>query len=484
MKRFLSYFEDLLDTYQPETVRISEELEQFFKAITRGLQQHKETLSGSISDTVRKDIVDALGNAASQYRSRIYTGGFSGVKKEVSTTDLREFVAVMSAYADHAIGANQRPDKLYHSYNLMTVTGADTIAISHLSEMLEGQVAVLSSGSLSPEQALEVLDALRQSALYREDQNSYILYPDKDLPRFVDKNRIPEDLIKKSSLLLKLLEDGNRQIVEQDVKGNYHFNGDFNNSGSLKKALTELPPQYEDMVAREREEILDIFEAVFDHKSFTGRSGTFFGYEGLGSIYWHMVSKLSVAAQECCFQGLNSRADANTRQGLIAHYHQINEGIGVHKPPQVYGAFPTDPYSHTPAHRGAQQPGMTGQVKEDILVRQGELGVRVLEGHLHFGPGLLRKDEFLTTPQNFEYRDVHNALQSLEVPESSLAFTVCQVPIVYTLGGEQGVEVRFSDGSSKAWETYALEPSVSSLLFERTGTIESIRVRLDTADFK
>jgi len=484
MKRFLSYFGDLLDTYQPETVRISEELEQFFKAITKGLQQHREALSSSISDTVRKNVVDALGNAASQYRTRIYTGGFSGEKKEVSSADLGEFIGIMSAWADHAIGANQRPDKLYHSYNLMTVTGADSIAVSHLSEMLEGQVAVLSSGSLSPEQALEVLDALRSSALYREDQNSYILYPDKDLPRFVDKNRIPGDRVKKSSLLRKLLEDGNRQVVEQDVNGNYHFNGDFNNSGSLKKALTELPTKYEDLVVRERGEILDIFEAVFDHKSFTGRSGTFFGYEGLGSIYWHMVSKLSLAAQECCFQGLNSQADAKTQAGLLAHYHQINEGIGVHKPPQVYGAFPTDPYSHTPAHRGAQQPGMTGQVKEDILVRQGELGVRVLDGRLHFGPGLLLRDEFLTTSHNFEYRDVHNALQSLEVPGQALAFTVCQVPVVYTLGEKEGVEVRFSDGSTKSWETYALDPSLSAALFKRSGTIESIRVRLAPADFK
>ncbi len=483
MKRFLSYFGDILDSYQPETVRVSEELEQFFEAITRGLLQHKEALKGAISDTVRKDIVDALGSAASRYRTKIYNEGFTGSKKEVSTADLREFIDVMSAFADHAIAANQRTDKLYHSYNLMTVTGTDAIAVSHLSEMLEGQVAVLSSGSLSPEQALEVMDALRKSALYREDQNSYILYPDKDLPRFVDKNRIPADRIKKSALLLKLVADGNRQIVEQDVQGSYHFNGNFNNSGSLKKALTELPPQYQDLVTQDRGGVLDIFEGVFDHKSFTGRSGTFFGYEGLGSIYWHMVSKLSVAAQECCFQGLNARADSKIQAGLMAHYNQINEGIGVHKPPQVYGAFPTDPYSHTPAHRGAQQPGMTGQVKEDILVRQAELGVQVLEGRLHFGPGLLSKEEFLTRSQNFEYVDVHNALKSLEVPEKALAFTVCQVPVVYTLSEKAGVEVRFSDGSSKAWEAYTLEPSVSSELFRRSGNIESIRVSLAATDF-
>ena len=48
--------------------------------------------------------------------------------------------------------------------------------------------------------------------------------------------------------------------------------------------------------------VLAIFEEIFDHKSFTGRSGTFFGYEGLGSIYWHMVSKLLLSVQETCLK--------------------------------------------------------------------------------------------------------------------------------------------------------------------------------------
>ena len=51
--------------------------------------------------------------------------------------------------------------------------------------------------------------------------------------------------------------------------------------------------------------VLDIFESVFDHKSFTGRSGTFFGYEGLGSIYWHMVSKLLLAVYEVTEKALS-----------------------------------------------------------------------------------------------------------------------------------------------------------------------------------
>ncbi len=66
----------------------------------------------------------------------------------------------------------------------MTATDKE-VRVSHLPEMLEGQVAVLSSGYLKPEQTLQVLDALKSSSLFREDQYSYILYPNKKLPGFL-----------------------------------------------------------------------------------------------------------------------------------------------------------------------------------------------------------------------------------------------------------------------------------------------------------
>ena len=173
-------------------------------------------------------------------------------------------------------------------------------------------------------------------------------------------------------------------VLEQDVAGDYHFNGAFNNADSLKKALAELPEgPYKKLIEEEQQLLLDIFEEVFDHKSFTGRSGTFFGYEGLGSIYWHMVSKLLLAVMEYCLKAIEEGEDKTIIGRLIDHYYEINAGIGVHKSPELYGAFPTDPYSHTPAGKGAQQPGMTGQVKEDILSRMGELGVAVKEGKIN-----------------------------------------------------------------------------------------------------
>ena len=119
------------------------------------------------------------------------------------------FLDVATAFLEHSIEANKREDNLYHAYNLMTVNGSDKVSISHLPEMLEGQVAVLSSGYLSAKESLEVLDALKASALFRPDQYSYILYPNKELPRFVNKNNISKEKVAASPLLTKLVKDNN-----------------------------------------------------------------------------------------------------------------------------------------------------------------------------------------------------------------------------------------------------------------------------------
>ncbi len=79
-----------------------------------------------------------------------------------------------------------------------------------------------------------------------------------------------------------------------------------------------------------------------------------FGFEGLGCIYWHMVSKLLLAVQEVAIESVNQQGKSNTSQALIAHYYNVREGIGFNKTPEEYGAFPADPYSHTPKHAGEQ----------------------------------------------------------------------------------------------------------------------------------
>ena len=76
---------------------------------------------------------------------------------------------------------------------------------------------------------------------------------------------------------------------------------------------------------------------------------------------------------------------------------------------------------------------MTGEVKEEILTRMGELGVRVRDGRLQFRPRLLRKSEFLRSKAVFEAIDVGGDRISIPLAPGTLAFTYCQVPVVYHL---------------------------------------------------
>ncbi|WP_405350234.1 hypothetical protein [Nonlabens sp. Asnod3-H03] len=480
LRRFLNYFNDFIKNADFETTAVSQELEVFFAGVSKTLKNHHGLLDGVMNDTQRRAVLDGVSQPASNYRTGIYNNNFSGDKKEVSKSSLLEFIETTLKYLDHSIDANKRADGMYHAYNLMTIEDNGDVSVSYLSEMLEGQVAVLSSGYLNSKQALEVMDGLKSSALFREDQYSYILYPNKDLPGFEEKNIIPQELVAKSQLLQQLLKNGNQQIVVQDNTGDYHFNANFNNVNSLKKALKNLSNgDYKDLVQTEQRQLEKTFEAVFNHKAFTGRSGTFFGYEGLGSIYWHMVSKLLLAVQECCLKAVNEGANDKIIGKMFDHYFEIQAGIGAHKSPELYGAVPTDPYSHTPGTKGAQQPGMTGQVKEDILSRFGELGLVVTNGMLSFKPSMLRKLEFLKTNQDFKYVDVNQKKQSIKVNTGSLAFTYCQVPVIYTQSIAENILVMFTDGDQITFDGLSLDRKTSEMLFQRAHKIKVIKVNLN-----
>jgi hypothetical protein len=485
LRRFLKFFEDVFSNSSTEEVEISTELVDFFNSVKSTLQDNETVLSGAINDAARKEILDALGKAGSHYRESVYKNSFSGNKTKIEIAAIKAFTKSALKHLEHSIEANKRNDDIYHAYNLMTVEENNSVSISYLDEMLEGQVAVLSSGYLSSKENLAVLDGLKQSKLFRKDQYSYILYPYKNLKGFMDRNTVPSAAVENSSLLQKLISDGNTQIIEKDVNGEYHFNGNFKNGNDLKEELQKLEgTSYEDLANKDASKVLQIFEAIFNHKAFTGRSGTFYGYEGLGSIYWHMVSKLLLAVMECCQKAIEENASEEIVGRLLEHYYEINEGIGVHKSPELYGAFPTDPYSHTPAGKGAQQPGMTGQVKEDILSRFGELGVFMKDGNLVFNPSMLRKDEFLKEAKTFNYINVNGDDRELKLTEGELVFTYCQVPVVYEVSKNDGVHVNLANGESKTFNNLSLDNALSTALFSRSGTIDIIKVHINESHLK
>jgi hypothetical protein len=305
-----------------------------------------------------------------------------------------------------------------------------------------------------------------------------MLYPDRELPGFLQKNCLSPQQVQGSALIAALVESNDRTLLIRDENGVYHFNGSFRNARDVERALAELgrAEPYAALVDAESDQILALFEQVFNHSAFTGRSGTFFAYEGLGSIYWHMVSKLLLAAQETFFWAVQRGEDPATLHALADAYYDIRRGIGFNKPPDVYGAFPTDPYSHTPAAQGAKQPGMTGQVKEELVTRMGELGVFVEGGVLSFRPILLREKEFTSAPSLFEYVDVGGHKRSLDLPAGSLAYTFCQVPIVYVAGDEAWMTVRYADGRVDERTGHKLDPAASQHILRRDGRVKQLIV--------
>ena len=310
MRRFVAF---LIDLYQAEdtTYALSEEVVLFLRNILTAMVNHilstnseSDLTSNSeavqqrsdlivFTDQTRRSFTDQVGRAGEIYRNAVYAG-HSGKKVEMDASLICQFLNMTLDFIDQSIDVNQREDGLYHAYNLVKFDKG-TIAISHLYEMLEGQVAVLSSRRLNAEQAADLLDAMRQSALYREDQRSYMLYPARKRASFLDMNNLPAEALS-LPIVQRLLANHATDILTQDCQGGVHFSADFNNADFLLRAIQR---SNEDITPEETEQLLSLYEQLFNHHAFTGRSGTFYKYEGLGCIYWHMVSKLLLAVGEC-----------------------------------------------------------------------------------------------------------------------------------------------------------------------------------------
>ncbi len=470
LRRFLSFLQMLYTESGTEQFNISEETAVFYREIA---QYYQKARPESLFETkARRTCVDTIGLLFEKQRKALYNSGYSENLQPVSKDEILKGIAAFISHIDASIAKNRRNDGLYHAYNTMEVREDGGIEVHNLDVMLEGQVAVLSSGSLSDDEAVNLCESLKKSPLFREDQYSYILYPNKELPRFLAKNQVSPSDAEGILLLKTLLDQGDSSIIYKDAAGECHFNPGFRNNKDLDKALSELGKKNaaatEEIIVRDRNKIMELYEQTFHHRSFTGRSGTFYAYEGLGSIYWHMVSKLMLAVQENYM-----RAKGPAKEKLARIYYDVRKGIGFNKTPQVYGAFPTDPYSHTPAGQGAKQPGMTGQVKEEILTRWGELGVQIDEGRIRFVPELLRKSEIRA--------------------DNTIEFSWCAIPVTYrftkTEDGGQSTESEFVLGraakiilkmadSSQTIDGDALSPEYSSEVFRHTGTIKAIEVHI------
>ena len=136
LKRFSKYLVDLLTDFNGSDLVISHELRTYFLSVSKIFNEAKLRST----DKSRFEVVNKLGKAGSLYRNKIYKNKFTGQYVEIPKADVITFLASLNEHLDHAIEINKRPDNLYHAYIVLAID-KDKVKISHLPEMLEGQVA-------------------------------------------------------------------------------------------------------------------------------------------------------------------------------------------------------------------------------------------------------------------------------------------------------------------------------------------------------
>jgi hypothetical protein len=346
----------------------------------------QQTPLSAVDDALaRRSYLDHAGRLLDVWRAAGYRGAEGrypdGVRAQAPAGLLTDVARALLPLVDATLQRCRRDDGLFHSYNLVDLAQGSA-EVETLYPMLEGQVALLSSGLLDPDAAVALLDALFASPMFCPRRQSFMLYPDRPLPGFLQRNQLDAQALA-LPVVQQLLAQQRSDLLQTQSDGTVRFAPDLANRDDLEAAGADLGPALAPLA--------QAYERVLQHHQFTGRSGTMFGYEGLGCIYWHMVAKLLLAVQEQVFAAADAQHPA--LPALQAHYRRVRDGLGYRKSAAAYGAFPADPYSHTAGEGGAQQPGMTGQVKEEVLTRWGELGLRMRQGMVHFQPVLLDAEE-------------------------------------------------------------------------------------------
>ena len=116
--------------------------------------------------------------------------------------------------------------------------------------------------------------------------------------------------------------------------------------------------------------------------------------------------------------------------------------------------------------------------KKDENQQKNELGFVVNNGKITFDPTILRKSEFIKEEKSFKYVNLDYEINYLDLKEYSLAFTACQVPIIYSLSNKENIRISYMDNSDKTIEGHELDIESSESIFNRTNLIKAIYVSI------
>ncbi len=424
IKAYLTFLIRLYDRQQA-AYQISSEVMDWMCDIAAVLSKHQ----GDYQDSA-KVILDDMGQIFSDYRQHTYhelVSGKSCMDPKTIVSHLRTFEAAI----DYTIEQNK--GDVYNTYNLIT----PDFDILPMRTMLEGQSAAIGIECLDGTEICELLSAMKQE-LYDTQGKYHTLYPVVKTTRFLDKNKLASNTPVFSG------------ITEKDQNGILHFHASIITEQALVQALEKSDATSEDW-----ELLLGEFDRIFAHKQFTGRSQVMYKFEGIGCVYWHQNAKLALAVLEGVARTRKSGEDATK---IYQAYKELMSGFIYRKTPTECNAIPIEPYSHTSFNRSSEQPGMTGQVKESVIMRRMELGVFVQDGVLSFDPWFLSELEL-------------NQRKEVE-------FTIYGIPTKYILTDKNAasVSVIYTDGETKTFSSGTLDVETSDQIFRRSDFIKKIQI--------
>ncbi len=478
LRRYTEFCINLLSEHDHGSITLTSEVASWCDRVLKVLVEYLEhTQSGWVMDDAERwTVTTALGRAFERYRASLYDAGI-GPRREYPTRVVTDLFRLARHYCDHAIQAAEREDGLFHSYGVLERPDGKRASVRWQPEMLEGQVAALSSGRLTGERAADLVDSMLDSGLFRPDLQTFLLAPVRERASFLDRNIVPAEHAPEDSLLARLADTRAESIARRDSAGRVRFGPAMNTERDLRAALERLARRegWHAPVTSGRDSVLAAYEATFHHSLSMGRAEQMHKYEGIGCVYWHMVSKLLVAVQESAFDALDRAEPQITIDRLRCAYHRVRDGIGFNHAPRDFGGFPFEPYSHSPLHIGAQQPGMTGQAKEGLIARMGELGVRVRAGEIRLDPVLLRRDELVDQPAVWRFIDATGDQRAIELLPGEIGFTVCGTPFVLMVNGTPGVEIRLRDGGEHTSDGLTIPSEYTTEIARRSGRVEVVR---------
>ncbi len=408
----------------------SEESYAISTAVTKWLCESTALFANCAGDFTGKEkaLLDAQGELFSTYRNNYYNTGL-GEKISCDKTTILNFIKQAKLAVSATIAQNKT--EVFASYNLLN----DDFTVSAMQAMLEGQSAAVGSGFLTADEVCDLAKEMEKE-LYSQKLRTHTLYPVKITNRFFDKNTINANI------------DAIDGIVCKDFKGALHFDASVKTSQDLIEKCTNLGVD-----ANTVQILLDEFERLFSHKKFTGRSCAMYKFEGIGCVYWHQNAKFLLAILETAQR---ARANGEDIKNIMALYDYLLQGFIYRKSPKECNAIPIEPYSHTAFNGKSEQPGMTGQVKESVIMRRGELGVIVKNGVISFDSAFLRDGEF---DEN-----------------GKISFALCGLPVCYNKTGESKMQITLADGTVTNQSDYTLDKELCKKIFERTGEVASIDI--------